>query len=115
MVCVRVRIVGSTIMLPYEATLDSWGFLSDYRAQRKKLIGLAKDVYEIMCFMYRGQAPNLRQCYDLYWKRLNTHVLYLRLVRSKPHLSPQFYEVFAQMLAWYVLTNHWSSISVPCP
>lgn len=98
-----------------EITLDSWGFLKDYWRHRRELVKIAEDVYSIICDML-GRAPNKYDCYTIYWKTLNRHSLYKKMVNRKAHLHPIFYEHFAQLLAKYVLDKHWTSISsIRCP
>ena len=116
-VYIRVSVIGSSNMSMYldEIALDSWGFLKDYRRHQRELVKLADDVYRIICDMKR-RAPSIDDCYDIYWKFLNRHSLYKKMVSRKAHLHPIFYEHFAQLLARYVLNKHWTSISsIRCP
>ena len=115
--CIRVSVIGSSNMSIYldEIALDSWGFLKDYRKHQRELVKLAGDVYSIICDMNR-RAPSIADCYDIYWKFLNRHQLYRKMVSRKSHLHPIFYEYFAQLLARYVLNKNWTSISnIRCP
>lgn len=104
-------------MSPDEVMLAAKSFLRDYRNShhQAQLVGLAVSAYNVACYQLRN-APNIYQCYSMYWVMLEKYPLFLQLARRKYHLYPRHYQAYAQALARIVLTNHWNTISsTRCP
>src|SRR5437762_3256496 len=96
--------------------LTSWNFIKSYNKRQRELVDLAKSVYISTCTLLQAR-PTEAQFYRAYSSSLKWADIYVKkILRRKIHLPPSVHEYFADLLAKYVLEQHWLTISsVPWP
>jgi hypothetical protein len=91
------------------ATLQSWGFIPLDQKYENELLGVASTVYRVVS-SEKKTPPEPADCVTPLKFALLTSPGFGSMLRGMVNLKPQNYQLFAGMMARYLLENYWLEI-----
>jgi hypothetical protein len=109
-------IKGMALTTPHEiATLNSWSWLRDYRANRATFIDFARILYQVFAKYAASASPPIGpdEMEGPLTVAIQTCDIFKHLCATKQHARPDLYPVFARLLAKYIIDHEWPIIIGP--